>query len=88
MKIEFCNPFHGIKSTLDFFTSNRQIVQLSGKKVRRFLEEMCQTDGCDCFKDLSVTVDSKPAVISWIDPDAEDEKPGIEILLAPRTDER
>ncbi len=81
MKIEFINPFHGITSTLDFFTTNKQIVQLNGKKVRRVLEEMCHTDGCDCFKDLSVTVDAKPAKISWIDPEAEDEKPGIEILL-------
>ena len=81
MNISIQNPFHQITVTITFFSSNTGAIRFSGRKVRRFLEEMCQTEGCDCYRDLSVTVDDKPARISWIDPCAEDEQPGIEILL-------
>ena len=83
MKIVIKSDFHGAAAEMSLYTSNREHLRLTGKQLRRLLSEICPVDGCDCFRHLVVLIDDQPAGIRWIDPDADDERPGIEIALPP-----
>ena len=81
MKIQFKNSFHNTTVDLVYSTTNREHIRFDARRVRRILGELCGIIGCDCLSDLSVAIDGTPAAITWIDRDAEDDQPGIEISL-------
>lgn len=83
MKLEFVNTFHQTSTDFHFYSSNPSTIILTGKQTRRILEEMCDTEGCECFRDLKVTFTGNPAVVKWMDPCADDDKPAMEIALTP-----
>jgi hypothetical protein len=81
MKLQLTNDFHGTTVELALYTSNREVVRLDGRRFRRVLDELCGIGGCDCLSDLRASIDGTSATILWADPDAEDDRPGIEIAL-------
>lgn len=85
MDIRLINAFHQTVVEVSYYTSNRDCVQFAGRRVRRLLHELCCVEGCDCLSDLQAMVDGQPAVIRWVDPDAEDDQPGMEIQLPRQT---
>lgn len=81
MNIRFLNTFHHTSTEVCFSTTNRDCIRFDGRKTRRLLGELCEVDGCDCLSDILVTIGGKPAAIRWIDRDAEDHQPGMEIAF-------
>lgn len=81
MKIRIESAFHGTSAEMSYFTSNRAALQLTGRQLRRLFSEICPVEGCDCFRDAAVTIDGKPVAVAWIDLDADDERPAIELAL-------
>lgn len=79
MKITLVNTFHETTAEMSFFTTSRDNLKFTGKQLRRLLSDVCHVDGCDCLRDLHVFVDGQTAAIKWIDIDADEEKPAIEI---------
>lgn len=81
MNLHLVNGFHRTSVDVTLYTSNREVIRLDGRRIRRIIRELCGIDGCDCLSDLRATVDGRPAEIRWVDPDAEDDQPGMEIAL-------
>ena len=81
MDLRLTNAFHRTTVDVSFYTSNRDCVRFDGRRTRRLLDELCCITGCDCLSDLQATIDGFPATIRWVDPEAEDDQPGMEIAL-------
>ncbi|MFZ2956693.1 MAG: hypothetical protein WA705_07365 [Candidatus Ozemobacteraceae bacterium] len=81
LNIKFRNAFHDTSAELSFFTSRQDTLKFTGRQLRRLLSEVCPVVGCDCFRDIEVFVDGRSAIVRWIDIDADEEKPAIEIEL-------
>jgi hypothetical protein len=83
MKIQFVNVFHRTTTEVVYSTTNREVIRLDARRVRRILDELCGIGGCDCLSDMAVLIDGQHVTVNWIDRDAEDDQPGIEICLPP-----
>ncbi|MBF0503008.1 MAG: hypothetical protein HQM09_22930 [Candidatus Riflebacteria bacterium] len=81
MNIKFRNAFHDTSAERSLYTSRRDALNFTGRQFRRILSELCPVQGCDCFRDIEILVDDRIALIRWIDIDADEEKPAIEIEL-------
>jgi hypothetical protein len=87
MKIRFHNTFHQTETELTYSTSNLHVIELSGKRLRRIFSELCDIDGCDCFRNTTIFIDEKAVQIDRFDLSADEEAIALILRLPGRVPE-